>query len=201
MKSRNIFAAITAVIILLALFIQNYNVNDFAPDYDKNDKTDAYANILKSLRERDKGIDYYTVDGITADSYPEYYAGAYASGRRIVVLLADGYNGGSLMEIIRAEIAKAELREFAGTDALIFKEGTRSLRQLICTKKKMYEFMESKADKPYMIYTSGIDIMKGVVEIGIYPLDEGVEEWFRNTIDDVDHITFREIPPGAIQPT
>ncbi|MBR5266428.1 MAG: hypothetical protein IKV63_07435, partial [Clostridia bacterium] len=177
------------------------NVNDFAPDYDKNDKTDAYANILKSLRERDKGIDYYTMDGITADGYPEYYAGAYASGRRIVILLADGYNGGSLMEIIRAEIAKAELRELAGTDALIFKEGTRNVRQLLQIQKKIYEFMGSKADEPYMIYTSGSDIMKGVVEIGIYPLDEGVEEWFRNTIDDVDHITFREIPPGAIQPT
>ena len=206
MKNRTVFAVITAILILLSIFIENYHVNDFAPEYDKNDTADAYANILESLRELDKGDESrYTADGITPDGYPEYYAGAYKSGRRIVVQLADGYNGGSLIGIIHAEMAKAEMREFAGTDALIFKEGTRNMRELVCTKEKIYNYAVSDPGKnreePYQIYATALDIMNGVIEIGIYPLDDGAEKWFRNTIDDVDHITFREVPPGAIQPT
>ena len=202
MKNRTVFAVITAILILLSIFIENYHVNDFAPEYDKNDTTDAYANILESLRKLDKGDESrYTADGITPDGYPEYYAGAYKSGRRIVVQLADGYNGGSLIGIIRAEMAKAELRKMAGTDNILFNEGKHSLCELLYTKEKVYNFMLSGADEPYKIYRSGLDIRNSGIEIGIYPLDDGAEKWFRNTIDDVDHITFREVPPGAIQPT
>lgn len=66
MKNRTVFAVITAILILLSIFIENYDVSSFVPEYDKNDTTDTYANILESLRKLDKGDESrYTADGIT----------------------------------------------------------------------------------------------------------------------------------------
>lgn len=219
MKNKRIFIMLTVMILCASVVASSYDRYDerkYIPNtstktdakFDANDRASstAYQKMLDTWREQDVRLrenpDAYTIDGITADGYPEYYAGSYLNAEgNLVVLLTEEYNGGLLWESTKSRRATEEVRELTGLNDIIFGTAKHSYRDLIKTKEIIYKSEWAKEGEKYRITGSGLDIHENRVKVYIYPLDDGTEKWFKENVIDVPWIVFSEMPPDAIEAT
>lgn len=223
MKSKRIFIMLTVMMIVLSVVASSYDRFDelkYVPNTSVNTDEKFIANsgaaaaahqkMLNAWRERDvrthEDSETYTVDGITAEGYPEYYAGSYINAEgNLVVLLTEEYNGGFLWENAKTRRAKDEIRELTERNDIIFGTAKYSYRDFIKTMDTIYNFMLDQKEKnyeaEYRITGGGPRTNENRVKVYIYPLDDGTEKWFKENVIDVPWIVFSEMPPDAIEAT
>ena len=159
-------------------------------------------NYQKNRTESDEGR--YTMNGITPEGYPDYYGGMYINAEgNLVVLLTEEYKDGLFFSNSKAKSVKEEIARAAGQNDIIFGYVKYSLRELLDTVEKIRDFKiaNENAKQPAHITDFGAWQNKNVVRVGMYPLNEETEKWFRENIDDKEYIVFEETGLNAIEAT
>lgn len=222
MKNRRIFIMMIAAMLCLSVFATSYDrfsgakyrVNTSINTSEKfkansSAATAAHTKLKDAFRESDmkrRGENdgfRYTVSMITAEGYPEYYAGEYINTEgNLVVLLTEEYSGGLLWDDAKAREAKAEVRKLSGLNDIIFGTAKYSLRELIGTMEYVYNFRTTLKEKTeYQIIGTGLDTYENSVNVYIYPLNDDSINWFRKNVIDKPYLKFFEEKPNSVEAT
>lgn len=219
MKNKRIFIMLAVMTLCASIVASSYDRYDdlkYKPntslDTDEkfaannNASSTAHQKMLDTWKrqdlERNRQPEAYTVDGITAEGYPEYYAGSYLNSEgNLVILLAEDYCKDFLWESAKTKRAKEEMREVTGLNDLIFGTAKHSYRDMIKTKEAIARFKWAKKEEKYRISGAGLDTHGNCINVYIYPLNDDAEKWFRENVVDDPWIVFYERHPDAIEAT
>ena len=169
--------------------------SDLSEEFYKNEVTaiQAYSNMLWLFRnsgenkKSENDVFSYSVDGIYASGFPDYYAGAYVNKNgNLVVLLTKAYDEGSL------EVAKSALKEAGHADNLLFRTVETSYAELVDIMSALYVFCESDDYKNSDFTIQGFEIKddRNCVVIYIDTLDDDALKKVRSSIKNPEPVEF-----------
>lgn len=218
MKNNQILAAIAAVLICL-LFSVGVLSNNTALRYVLNTQTDtadaklntnhryagaASTNFHQTLAENYKTqqngsgtSEGYTVGGIPAEGYPEYYAGSYLNENgELVFLVTEEY-----AKSRKQEQAEIDAKTLTQSDELVFHTAKYSYRELINVMTEISTFRRSelKEKAPFKIWMSGINDYKNCVIVYISSVDKKALKWFRMYVSSAECIQFVQQDTSGIE--
>ena len=106
--------------------------------------TDAYDTMMRSFYESQATTEkykkeVYTVSGITAEGFPEFFAGAYTNQYLdLVVLLTED----SITTSLDVSYAQEAICTAAGTDNIVFATAQYSYRTLVSLMNEIFQYVE-----------------------------------------------------------
>lgn len=135
----------------------------------------------------------YTVGGVSADGFPDYYAGAYINTYgNLVVLLNDEVNTGNLIKSSAQRQAEQNVLSMAESENITFGSATYSYSELVDVMTEITNFCnQMPAARPvYTIKSYEIDDYDNCINVYLNVLSPASIQWFQQNVSDAECIEF-----------
>lgn len=167
-----------------------------------NVSADAYDNMMRSFYNSQPDTekyktDEYTVAGITAEGFPEVYAGAYTNKNLdlVVMLTEDTTTNASAISAGQDTIITA-----TNTDDIIFSTAQYSYRTLVSLMDDVYQYVKSgkNGTEGFNVVSYALDDYNNRVIVGLENVSVNTINRFNAVVTDSPAIDFVEVETQAV---
>lgn len=170
------------------------SINVTTREENLNISSDAYDTMIRSFYNAQPAtekykVGEYTVAGITAEGFPESYAGAYTNRNLdLVVLLAEE----TTTTARSISNGQETITAAANTDDIIFSTAQYSYRTLVSLMDDVYQYIENgnNGDDGFNIVSYALDDYNNRVIVGLDNISVSAINAFKATVTDSPAIDF-----------
>lgn len=162
----------------------------------ENSYTGLMTSFYSALSDKEKNrSDVYTVNGIPAEGFPEYYAGAYVNKNlNLVVLLAEDY----IATDAKLRSSQQEISSATSSESLVYTSATFSYSNLVGVMNDIFQYTKTSigaeenqlSTHPFCIEYYAIDDYNNRVIVGLNNTSEATIQSFKNLVTDSPAIKF-----------
>lgn len=140
--------------------------------------------------------DVYTVNGITADGFPDSYAGAYINKNMDLVVLMTESTASTDRSLSAGQIA---IMQAAGSDDLVFSTAAFSYSTLVSLMNNIYQYLESNRNgmDGFYIVRYALDDYNNCVVVGLASNTLECRTAFSEIISNSDALVFESADPNG----
>lgn len=144
------------------------------------------------------GCDVYTVNGITAEGFPDSYAGAYVNRNyNLVVLLSED----TIANTRSLSRAQTSMLQAAGDNDIIFSSAVFPYSHLVSLMDAIYQYIESgrNGTEGFNVVNYCIDDFENSVMVGLEEAGLSNIMAFKSAVCDSDALAFSVAAPNSVE--